>query len=159
MKLNKNNSSKNLDWILNLDLLHLSSNKQGIVKKMLNCQKEVFPRRTSNLVDMRDFKMKTKLTKKILVSKPCRRVPRQLYEKIKSYIDGLITDGSIRKFYSAYPSPMISERKKNGSLRLCLDYRKVNLKMIPDKYPTPRTYDILDSLEFVYHIRYVKGLP
>lgn len=79
MKLNKSNSSKNLDWILNLDLLHLSSVKQGIVKEMLNCQKEVFPRSASDIVDMRGFKMETELTKKILVSKPCRRVPRQLY--------------------------------------------------------------------------------
>ena len=37
-------------------------------------------------------------------------------------------------------------RKKCGGLRLCIDYRKLNLKTIPDRQPIPRIQDILDSL-------------
>ena len=41
---------------------------------------------------------------------------------------------------------MVCVRKKDGGLRLCIDYRKLNLKTIPDKHPLPRIQDILDGL-------------
>ena len=37
-------------------------------------------------------------------------------------------------------------RKKNGEMRMCVDYRKLNAKTVPDSQPIPRITDILDSL-------------
>lgn len=37
-------------------------------------------------------------------------------------------------------------RKKSGELRLCVDYRDLNRKSVPDRHPIPRIQDMLDSL-------------
>lgn len=37
-------------------------------------------------------------------------------------------------------------RKKDGTLRLCCDYRELNKKSVPDRHPIPRIQDMLDSL-------------
>ena len=41
---------------------------------------------------------------------------------------------------------MVVVRKKNGDMRLCIDYRALNKKTIPDKHPIPKIQDSLDSL-------------
>ena len=86
-------------------------------------------------------------------------VPRQLYGGVKNYIDDVITNGWVRTSYLDYTSPMVCARRKGSSLRLCIDYQKLNFKTVPDK--KPRTEDILDNLwcaVLVYYTRYVKGL-
>ena len=52
----------------------------------------------------------------------------------------------IRKSESAYASPVVLARKKCGKMRLCIDYRELNKKTIPDQYPLPRVQEMLDSL-------------
>ena len=47
---------------------------------------------------------------------------------------------------SIYASPVVPVLKKNGSIRLCCDFRKLNEKTIPKNYPIPRTEDLLDGL-------------
>ena len=47
---------------------------------------------------------------------------------------------------SSYSSPIVVVRKKDGTMRMCIDYRALNLKTIPDAQPIPRIQDILDSL-------------
>eukprot|EP00795_Rhopilema_esculentum_P015820 gene15820-7130_t len=43
-------------------------------------------------------------------------------------------------------SPIVPVVKKDGTLRICIDYRQLNAKTIPTVYPIPRTDDVLDSL-------------
>ena len=45
-----------------------------------------------------------------------------------------------------YSSPMVCVRKKDGTLRQCIDYRKLNSKTIPDGQPIPKVQDILNCL-------------
>ena len=58
----------------------------------------------------------------------------------------MIVNGWIRESKSAYASPIVCVRKRDGSMRLCVDYRKLNLKTIPDRHPIPRIQDLLDGL-------------
>ena len=53
----------------------------------------------------------------------------------------------VRQSYSSFSSPMVCIRKKDGGLRLCIGFRKLNKKTIPDKQPIPRIQDILDNLK------------
>ena len=57
-----------------------------------------------------------------------------------------MTNGWIRESFSAYSSPIVCVRKKDNQLRMCVDYRQLNAKTIPDSQPIPRIQDILDSL-------------
>ena len=58
----------------------------------------------------------------------------------------MISHGWISKSKSPYSSPVVCVRKKDGSLRLCVDYRQLNSKTQDDRQPIPRTQDILNSL-------------
>ena len=66
---------------------------------------------------------------------------------MKNHINNLLAHGWVRKSTSAYASPMVCARKKDGSLRLCIDFRRLNAKIIPDRQPIPRVQDILDGLK------------
>ena len=78
--------------------------------------------------------------------KPYRKIPTQIYSEVKEYIEDLLTNKWIKTSYSSYASPMVCVRKKDGTMRLCIDYRELNKKIHPDRMPIPRIQDILDNL-------------
>lgn len=50
------------------------------------------------------------------------------------------------KSTSSYAAPVVCIRKKDGSLRLCIDYHILNKKTVPDRHPLPRIQDLTDTL-------------
>jgi hypothetical protein len=80
------------------------------------------------------------------VQKNYTAVPRPLYPEVKSYVEDLLNKNFIRKSTSPYSSPVVGVRKKDQTLRLCIDYRELNKKSIPDRHPIPRIQETLDSL-------------
>ena len=66
------------------------------------------------------------LTDNVPVNEQYRRIPRQLYEEVRNYIDDHITNQWVRKSYSAYANPNGVCTKKDGRLRLCIDYHKLH---------------------------------
>ena len=54
--------------------------------------------------------------------------------------------GVIRPSKSPYASPVVVVTKKDGSLRLCVDYRKLNSYSTQDAFPLPRIEEALESL-------------
>ncbi|CAB4027585.1 Hypothetical predicted protein [Paramuricea clavata] len=67
-------------------------------------------------------------------------------ETVKEHIQKLLDSSVIRESHSPYASPIVLVRKKNGSLRLCVDYRKLNLRTQKDSFPLPRIDESLDAL-------------
>jgi hypothetical protein len=65
-------------------------------------------------------------------------------EYIKNEVQKLEKEGIIRKSISPWASPIVLVEKKNGKLRFCVDYRKLNAVTIKDAYPLPRIEDLLD---------------
>ncbi|PKA52352.1 RNA-directed DNA polymerase like [Apostasia shenzhenica] len=57
--------------------------------------------------------------------------------------------GFIRPSVSPWGAPVLFAKKKDGSLRLCIDYRELNKITIKNKYPLPRIDDLYDHYEFV----------
>ena len=55
--------------------------------------------------------------------------------------------GFIRPSVSPWGAPVLFVKKKDGSLRLCIDYRELNKVTIKNKYPLPRIDDLLDQLQ------------
>ena len=96
--------------------------------------------------EIKDFKMEINVVDDVPVNAAYRRVPPHLYDEVRKYIKDMETNGWIRESYSNYSSPIVCARKKNGGLRLCVDYRKLNAKTLSDAQPIPRIQDILDSL-------------
>ncbi|RXN21780.1 Retrovirus-related Pol poly from transposon [Labeo rohita] len=50
------------------------------------------------------------------------------------------------KSKSPFAAPVVCVRKKDGNLRLCVDYRLLNKKTVPDRHPLPRIQDLIDTL-------------
>ena len=57
----------------------------------------------------------------IPVTQPYRRIPPNQYQEVKEHIQKLLDSSIIRESHSPYASPIVLVRKKNGSLRLCVD--------------------------------------
>ena len=74
-------------------------------------------------------------------------VYRVIGMKKSRHIADLLKNGWIEKSSSEYSSPIVCARKPNGKLRLCIDYRNLNQKTIPDSQPIPKIQDILDGLQ------------
>jgi len=71
--------------------------------------------------------------------------------KIKKHVQELLEKGFIRPSTSPCRSPIVLVRKKDGSWRMCIDYRALNKIMIKNPYPLPRIDDLLDQLrEAIY---------
>lgn len=75
-----------------------------------------------------------------------RRIPQGMYEEVRQHIQEMLDMGVIRESSSPWSSNVVCAKKKDGSLRLCMDYRKLNARTIKDAYPLPRIQDTLDSL-------------
>ena len=58
----------------------------------------------------------------------------------------MVVNNWIRESTSNYSSLVVCVRNKDGTFRLCIDYRMLNQKIIPDKHPIPRIQELLDGL-------------
>jgi len=75
------------------------------------------------------------------VQKKYTSVPRPLYPEVKPYIEDLLNYNFITESRSPHSSPVVCVRKKDWTLRLCVDYRELNFKTIADRHPIRRVQD------------------
>ena len=144
---NKSKAVENCEnWLPEVDLSHLSYEQKGLVDDLLRKECDVFSKTDGDIGNIEDFQMKISLSDEAPVKEAHRYLPRNLYIEVRNYINDLLVNGWIRESFSAFASPIVCVRKKDGSLRLCIDYRKLNNKTIPDSQPIPRIQDILDNL-------------
>ena len=62
-------------------------------------------------------------------------------------IEELLDMGVIVESTSPYSAPIVLARKKDGSFRMCIDYRALNDITIKNKFPMPRIDDLMDELQ------------
>ncbi|BHF71089.1 hypothetical protein SprV_0401414300 [Sparganum proliferum] len=77
---------------------------------------------------------------------PPRRLPVRFRAEVDKIIDELLKANIIQPSSSPWASPIALVPKKDGSLRLCIDYRRLNAVTVRDSFPLPRLDDTLDSL-------------
>ena len=69
-----------------------------------------------------------------------------MYSEVRQHIKQLLDSGVIRKSQSPWASNIVLVRKRDLSLRLCVDFRQLNKMTVRDAYALPRIDDILDGL-------------
>ena len=74
------------------------------------------------------------------------RIPPHQYEEVKKHLGEMLEIGAIRRSESPWASAVVLVRKKDGSLRFCINLRKLNSQTVKDAYSIPRIEDSLDSL-------------
>ncbi|KAL0557201.1 hypothetical protein IC582_005719 [Cucumis melo] len=75
-----------------------------------------------------------------------RMAPAELKE-LKVQLQELLDKGFIRPSVSPWGAPVLFVKKKDGSMRLCIDYRELNKVTVKNRYPLPRIDDLFDQLQ------------
>ena len=76
---------------------------------------------------------------------PYRRSPKER-EQLRTLVDDMLGKGIVKESQSPWASPVVLIPKKDGSIRFCVDYRKLNSATTRDSYPLPRIDDCLNAL-------------
>ena len=69
-----------------------------------------------------------------------------MYEEVRQHLKEMLEAGAIRPSKSPYSSNVVLVRKKDGNLRFCIDFRKLNSRTVKDAYNLPRVEDTIDTL-------------
>ena len=80
------------------------------------------------------------------IRQPFRRVPPPQREEMRRLLNDMLERDVIQPSASPWASPVVLVRKKDGSLRFCIDYRRLNAVTRKDAYPLPRIDDTLETL-------------
>jgi hypothetical protein len=81
-----------------------------------------------------------------IAKRPYRMAPTEVAE-LKLQTTKLQQKGYIRPSSSPWGAPVLFVTKKDGSMRMCIDYRSLNEVTIKNKYPLPRIDDLFDQLQ------------
>jgi RNase H-like domain found in reverse transcriptase/Reverse transcriptase (RNA-dependent DNA polymerase)/Integrase zinc binding domain/Integrase core domain/Chromo (CHRromatin Organisation MOdifier) domain len=132
------------NWEDEVDLAHLSPIERRAVLKMLRPHREMWDGRlgkvsaTSHRIDL------------VPGTRPVHAQPYRAggraREVEREEIEKMMTQGVIEPAMSEWASPIVLVSKSDGSLRFCVDYRRLNAITVPDTYPLPRMDECIDSL-------------
>ena len=81
------------------------------------------------------------------ISIPPHRMASTELRELKAQLEELLSKGFIRPSISPWGAPVLFVKKKDGSLRLCIDYRQLNRVTIRNQYPLPRIDELFDQLQ------------
>ena len=85
------------------------------------------------------------LRSKPLSKAPYRMSPTELAE-MRKWLTELLDAGYIQPSKAPYGAPILFQKKQDGSLRMCVDYRALNKVTVKYKYPVPLIQDLFDKL-------------
>ena len=80
-------------------------------------------------------------------NRPPYRVSYAQQEEILTQVNELLEKGLVKPSSSPFCSPILLVQKKDGSYRMCIDYRALNKNTIKNRFPVPRIEDIFDRLQ------------
>ncbi|KAL4028406.1 hypothetical protein IC575_011602 [Cucumis melo] len=109
---------------------------------------DVFPEELPGLPPHREveFAIELELGTVPISRAPNRMAPAELKE-LKVQLQELLNKGFIRPSVSPWGTPVLFVKKKDGSMRLCIDYRELNKVTVKNRYPLPRIDDLFDQLQ------------
>nr|GEX06041.1 putative reverse transcriptase domain-containing protein [Tanacetum cinerariifolium] len=109
---------------------------------------EVFPEDLSGIPPTRQVEFQIDLIPGVapIARKPYRLAPSKMKE-LAEQLQELTDKGFIRPSSSPWGAPVLFVKKKDGSFRMCIDYRELNKLTVKNHYPLPRIDDLFDQLQ------------
>nr|GEY08933.1 putative reverse transcriptase domain-containing protein [Tanacetum cinerariifolium] len=122
---------------------------------------DVFPEELPGLPPVRQVEFQIDLIPGAapIARAPCRLAPSEMQE-LSNQIQELADRGFIRPSTSPWGAPILFVKKKDGSFRMCIDYRELNKLTVKNRYPLPRIDALFDQLqeEHANHLRIILEL-
>lgn len=109
---------------------------------------DVFPKELPGLPPRRELDLTIELKPGTEpISKTPYRMTAPELQELQIQLKELLDVGHIRPSVSPWSAPVIFVKKKDGSLRLCVDYRDLNRATVKNRYPMPRIDDLFDQMK------------
>ena len=135
---------------------HLPTDIPATIQDLIKKYSGVFPEKLPEGIPAHKFRHHINL---IEGAKPCCRYPYRFslpeLQELDNQLDALIKSSRVRTSASPWGAPVLFAKKKDGGLRMCIDYRALNKLTIKNKYPLPRLEDCLDKL---YNAKFITTL-
>ena len=142
----KSKSTSFEDLGVKIDTENLSDDQEEQAKTLLSKWSNIFSKGPTDLGKADIVKHEINLTDDKPFKDPYRRIPPGLYEEVRLHLKEMLEAGAIRESQSQFSSNVVLVRKKDGLLRFCIDFRKLNSRTIKDAYTLPRINDTIDTL-------------
>ncbi len=124
----------------------LGDHEKQQLHSILEKHQGIFSRSEDDIGYCAEVKHRINTVDDVPVKVPHRRIPPHQWGEVREYIDRALNAGIIRESCSPYAAPVVLVRKKDNKLRLCCDFRALNLKTHKDAYPLPRVDEALQVL-------------
>ena len=126
----------------------IEENKQNLEDHpILREYKDVFLEEVPGLPPRRDIEFSIELALGVVpVSRTPYRMSTPELVELKLQLKEMMDKGYIQPSVSPWGGPILFVKNKDGTLRLCIDYRKLNKATINKKYPLPRINDLFEQL-------------
>lgn len=135
-----------VEHIKELDFSPLTESEQVLMRTLLLKYHAVFSVHDGDLGCTNQITHDIPLLDSVPVKQRYRRIPPSDYKAVKTHIHQFLQAQVIRESNSPYASPIVLVWKKEGSLRMCVDYRQLNSKTRKDAFPLPHIEKSLDAL-------------
>ncbi|GJS99685.1 putative reverse transcriptase domain-containing protein [Tanacetum coccineum] len=119
-----------------------------IIREFSEVFPEVFPEDLPGLPPARQVEFQIDLVPGAapVARAPYRLAPAEMQE-LSTQLQELSDKGFIRPSSSPWGAPVLFVKKKDGSFRMCIDYRELNKLTVKNRYPLPRIDDLFDQLQ------------
>ncbi|MES9884250.1 MAG: reverse transcriptase family protein, partial [Sedimenticola sp.] len=131
---------------VDLDDSALTSEQKTAVTTMMSKWRDIFSQGPLDLGHTDVIRHEIHLEDDKPFKEPYRRVPPGLIQEVREHVKEMLDVGAIRESSSPFSSNVVIVRKKDGSIRFCIDYRKLNSRTTKDAYALPRIEETLHLL-------------
>ena len=131
LKANKEpNSTTTVDLGVSIETDNLSADELHKAKELINRWSHIFSTGPTDLGKADIIKHEINLTDSTPFNESYRKIPPAMYDEVRQRLKEMLDSDAIRPSQSPYFSNVVLVRKKNGSLRFCIDFRKLNSQTI-----------------------------
>ena len=142
----EDNSTQELPPGVTLEGADLTTEQTEQLCAFLLKWKHIFSTGVTDLGNCDLVKHEINLSDETPFKEPHRRIPPALFQEVREHLKEMLAADAIRPSQSPFSSNVVVVRKKDGSIRFCVDYRKLNNRTIKDAQAIPGIEDTLHLL-------------
>lgn len=129
----------------NIDRVNMSETTASLYSELLDNNADIFSKDDSD-IGLSEFTHDRNLADNTPFKSRAYRIPISQQSITEEHVDSMLEMGIIRPSASDHSLPIVLVKKSDGSIRFCVNYRKLNAATIKDHYPTPLIEERLNSV-------------